>query len=63
MKTVKGILSLALVLVFALSLSGCAGIIPPAIGESAMSAAADTQAEQEAPLAWAVPFPLVDQLT
>ena len=38
MKTVKGILSLALILVFALALTGCAGIIPPAIGESAMSA-------------------------
>ena len=49
MKTVKGILSLALILVFALSLAGCAGIIPPAIGESAMSAEADTQAQDAQP--------------
>ena len=49
MKTVKGILSLARILVFALSLAGCAGIIPPAIGESAMSAEADTQAQDAQP--------------
>ncbi len=50
MKTVKVILSMALIFVFALALTGCAGIIPPVIGESGMSAAADTQA-QDAPAA------------
>ena len=51
MKTVKGILSLALILVFALALTGCAGIIPPAIGESAMSADTAATDAQEAPAA------------
>ena len=40
---------MALILVFARSLAGCAGIIPPAIGESAMSAEADTQAQDAQP--------------
>ena len=40
---------MARILVFALSLAGCAGIIPPAIGESAMSAEADTQAQDAQP--------------